>query len=244
MLLEVTGLKASYARREVLHGIDLAVDKGDVVAVIGPSGSGKTTLLRTLNFLEPADAGSLSFAGESHDMAHMKRADILAIRRQTAFVFQNYNLFLNKTALENITEGLVVGRGMNKDQARERALALLSRFGLSGREDAYPSELSGGQQQRVAIARALAPEPDIVYFDEPTSALDPELTREVLEILRTLAHEGLTMIVVTHELAFARGIASRVLFMEEGTVIEQGAADDLFSHPAQPRTAQFLKTLS
>lgn len=244
MLLEVTGLKASYARREVLHGIDLAVDKGDVVAVIGPSGSGKTTLLRTLNFLEPADAGSLSFAGESHDMAHMKRADILAIRRQTAFVFQNYNLFLNKTALENITEGLVVGRGMNKAQARERAMALLSRFGLSGREDAYPSELSGGQQQRVAIARALAPEPDIVYFDEPTSALDPELTREVLEILRTLAHEGLTMIVVTHELAFARGIASRVLFMEEGTVIEQGAADDLFSHPAQPRTAQFLKTLS
>lgn len=157
MLLEVTGLKASYARREVLHGIDLAVDKGDVVAVIGPSGSGKTTLLRTLNFLEPADAGSLSFAGESHDMAHMKRADILAIRRRTAFVFQNYNIFLNKTALENITEGLVVGRGMNKTQARERALALLSRFGLSGREDAYPSELSGGQQQRVAIARALAP---------------------------------------------------------------------------------------
>ena len=244
MLLEVTGLKASYARREVLHGIDLAVDKGDVVAVIGPSGSGKTTLLRTLNFLEPADAGNLSFAGQTHNMAHMKRADILAIRRQTAFVFQNYNLFLNKTALENITEGLVVGRGMNKTQARERALALLSRFGLSGREDAYPSELSGGQQQRVAIARALAPEPDIVYFDEPTSALDPELTREVLEILRTLAHEGLTMIVVTHELAFARGIASRVLFMEEGTVIEQGAADDLFSHPAQPRTARFLKTLS
>lgn len=244
MLLEVTGLKASYARREVLHGIDLAVDKGDVVAVIGPSGSGKTTLLRTLNFLEPADTGSLSFAGQTHDMAHMKRADILAIRRRTAFVFQNYNLFLNKTALENITEGLVVGCGMNKEQARERALALLSRFVLSGREDAYPSELSGGQQQRVAIARALAPEPDIVYFDEPTSALDPEFTREVLEILRTLAHEGLTMIVVTHELAFARGIASRVLFMEEGTVIEQGAADDLFSHPAQPRTAQFLKTLS
>lgn len=199
MLLEVTGLKASYARREVLHGIDLAVDKGDVVAVIGPSGSGKTTLLRTLNFLEPADAGSLSFAGQTHDMAHMKRADILAIRRRTAFVFQNYNLFLNKTALENITEGLVVGRGMNKAQARERAMALLSRFGLSRREDAYPSELSGGQQQRVAIARALA---------------------------------------------FARGIASRMLFMEEGTVIEQGAADDLFSHPAQPRTAQFLKTLS
>ena len=244
MLLEVTGLKASYARREVLHGIDLAVDKGDVVAVIGPSGSGKTTLLRTLNFLEPADAGSLFFAGESHDMAHMKRADRLAILRRTSFVFQNYNLFLNKTALENLTEGLVVGRGMNKDQARERALVLLSRFGLSGREDAYPSELSGGQQQRVAIARASATEPDIVYFDEPTSALDPELTHEVLEILRTLAHEGLTMIVVTHELTFARGIASRVLFMEEGTVIEQGAADDLFSHPAQPRTVQFLKTLS
>lgn len=200
MLLEVTGLKASYARREVLHGIDLAVDKGDVVAVIGPSGSGKTTLLRTLNFLEPADAGSLSFAGESHDMAHMKRADILAIRRQTAFVFQNYNLFLNKTALENITEGLVVGRGMNKDQARERALALLSRFGLSGREDAYPSELSGGQQQRVAIARAIVTHPLLLLADEPTGSLDSHRSVEIMELLTDLnKSEHITVVLVTHE---------------------------------------------
>lgn len=200
MLLEVTGLKASYARREVLHGIDLAVDKGDVVAVIGPSGSGKTTLLRTLNFLEPADAGSLSFAGESHDMAHMKHADILAIRRRTAFVFQNYNLFLNKTALENITEGLVVGRGMNKDQARERALALLSRFGLSGREDAYPSELSGGQQQRVAIARAIVTHPLLLLADEPTGSLDSHRSVEIMELLTDLnKSEHITVVLVTHE---------------------------------------------
>ena len=200
MLLEVTGLKASYARREVLHGIDLAVDKGDVVAVIGPSGSGKTTLLRTLNFLEPADAGSLFFAGESHDMAHMKRADILAIRRRTAFVFQNYNLFLNKTALENITEGLVVGRGMNKAQARERALTLLSRFGLSGREDAYPSELSGGQQQRVAIARAIVTHPLLLLADEPTGSLDSHRSVEIMELLTDLnKSEHITVVLVTHE---------------------------------------------
>lgn len=200
MLLEVTGLKASYARREVLHGIDLAVDKGDVVAVIGPSGSGKTTLLRTLNFLEPADAGSLFFAGESHDMAHMKRADILAIRRRTAFVFQNYNLFLNKTALENLTEGLVVGRGMNKAQARERAVALLSRFGLSGREDAYPSELSGGQQQRVAIARAIVTHPLLLLADEPTGSLDSHRSVEIMELLTDLnKSEHITVVLVTHE---------------------------------------------
>lgn len=244
MLLEVTNLRTSYAGREVLHGIDLAVERGDIVAVIGPSGSGKTTLLRTLNFLEPADAGRMRFADRSFELAHMKRSEILGIRRKTAFVFQNYNLFLNKTALENITEGLVVGHGMDKALARERALNLLSRFGLAGRENAYPNELSGGQQQRVAIARALAPEPDIVYFDEPTSALDPELTRGVLDILRSLRHEGLTMIVVTHELAFARGIASRVLFMEAGAVVESGDAAELFAHPNKPRTAQFLKTLS
>lgn len=244
MLLEVTALRASYDGREVLHDIDLAVDRGDVVAVIGPSGSGKTTLLRTLNFLERADAGRMRFAGREFEIAHMKRADILAIRRRTAFVFQNYNLFLNKTALENITEGLVTGRGMDKTAACERARQLLARFGLSGHENAYPGELSGGQQQRVAIARALAPSPDIIYFDEPTSALDPELTRDVLEILRALAREGLTMIVVTHELAFARSIAGRVLFMEQGAVVEEGSAAEIFSHPRQPRTAQFLKTLS
>ncbi len=244
MLLEVNNLHKTFGQTEVLHGVSLGVDKGDVVAVIGPSGSGKTTMLRCLNFLEKADAGTMRFSGESFEMPRIARKDIARIRKRTAFVFQNYNLFLNKTALENITEGLVVGRGMDKKAARDLALDLLARFDLAGRENAYPSELSGGQQQRVAIARALAPQPDIVYFDEPTSALDPELTQEVLGILRELAREGITMVVVTHELAFARGIANRVIFMESGCVVEAGGATELFSHPREQRTAQFLQTLA
>ena len=244
MLLEVRGLKKSFCGTEVIHGADLLVEKGDVVAVIGPSGSGKTTLLRCLNFLEKADAGQLLFAGSTFDMAHISRREILNIRKRTAFVFQNYNLFLNKTARENITEGLVVGRGMPIRTADAKAQLLLERFGLGGREDAYPSELSGGQQQRVSIARALASEPDIIFFDEPTSALDPELTRQVLAILRQLAQEGMTMIVVTHELAFARSIANKVVFMEAGSVVEAGTAKTIFEHPKKERTAQFIKTLA
>ena len=244
MLLKIQSLKKSFAGTEVLHGIDLEVNKGDVVAVIGPSGSGKTTFLRCLNFLEKADSGRMTFAGESFELSGISRRDILRIRKQTAFVFQNYNLFLNKTALENITEGLVVGRGMDKDAAQQKARTLLSRFGLSQRENAYPSELSGGQQQRVASARALAADPEIVYFDEPTSALDPELTRDVLTILRELALEGITMIVVTHELAFARGIANKVVFMEAGRVVEAGPAESVFAAPKEERTARFLETLS
>ena len=244
MLLEVKNLKKSFGGTEVLHGVDLQVEKGDVVAVIGPSGSGKTTLLRCLNFLEKADSGTFSFDGTAYDLAHISRRDVLAIRRRTAFVFQNYNLFLNKTALGNITEGLVTGRGMAREKAESIARGLLERFGLQARAAAYPSELSGGQQQRVAIARALAADPALVYFDEPTSALDPELTREVLSILRELAREGLTMIVVTHELAFARGIANKVVFMENGHVVEAGDAASVFTAPRKERTAQFLKTLS
>ena len=244
MLLKIENLKKSFAGTEVLHGIDLEVNKGDVVAVIGPSGSGKTTFLRCLNFLEKADFGRITFADQAYDLATISRKDVLRIRKQTAFVFQNYNLFLNKTALENITEGLVVGRGMDKDAAQHKARTLLSRFGLSQREDAYPSELSGGQQQRVAIARALAADPAIVYFDEPTSALDPELTRDVLGILRELAQEGITMIVVTHELAFARGIANKVVFMEAGRVVEAGFAEQVFAAPKEERTVRFLETLA
>lgn len=216
MLLSVGNLRKTFSGEPVLHGIDLKVEKGDVVAIIGPSGSGKTTLLRCLNFLEKADGGRLTFAGEMFDLAKISRNNVLRIRKRTGFVFQNYNLFLNKTALENITEGLIVGRGIKKELAQAKAHELLARFSLTHRENAYPSELSGGQQQRVAIARALAGDPDIIYFDEPTSALDPELTRDVLSILKELAQQGLTMVVVTHELSFAKGVANKVVFMEAG----------------------------
>ncbi len=244
MLLSVENLRKTFPGTPVLHGIDLKVETGDVVAIIGPSGSGKTTLLRCLNFLEKADGGRLTFAGETFDLAKISRNNVLRIRKRTGFVFQNYNLFLNKTALENITEGLIVGRGIKKELAQAKAHELLARFSLTHRENAYPSELSGGQQQRVAIARALAGDPDIIYFDEPTSALDPELTRDVLSILRELAQQGLTMVVVTHELSFAKGVANKVVFMEAGHVVEAGDAQTIFWNPKELRTKEFLETLA
>lgn len=244
MLLSVENLRKTFPGTPVLHGIDLKVETGDVVAIIGPSGSGKTTLLRCLNFLEKADGGRLTFAGETFDLAKISRNNVLRIRKRTGFVFQNYNLFLNKTALENITEGLIVGRGIKKELAQAKAHELLARFSLTHRENAYPSELSGGQQQRVAIARALAGDPDIIYFDEPTSALDPKLTRDVLSILRELAQQGLTMVVVTHELSFAKGVANKVVFMEAGHVVEAGDAQTIFGNPKELRTKEFLETLA
>lgn len=243
MLLSVENLSKTFSDTPVLHGIDLEVEKGDVVAIIGPSGSGKTTLLRCLNFLEKADGGRMTFAGETFDLAKISRKNVLSIRKRTGFVFQNYNLFLNKTALENITEGLIVGRGIKKGLAQAKAHELLARFSLTHRENAYPSELSGGQQQRVAIARALAGDPDIIYFDEPTSALDPELTRDVLSILKELAQQGLTMVVVTHELTFAKSVANKVVFMEAGHVVEAGDAQTIFGNPKELRTKEFLETL-
>lgn len=244
MLLSVENLRKTFSSTPVLHGIDLEVGKGDVVAIIGPSGSGKTTLLRCLNFLEKADGGRMTFAGETFDLAKISRRNVLTIRKRTGFVFQNYNLFLNKTALENITEGLVVGRGIKKELAQAKAHELLARFSLMHRENAYPSELSGGQQQRVAIARALAGNPDIIYFDEPTSALDPELTRDVLSILKELAQQGLTMVVVTHELSFAKSVANKVVFMEAGHVVEAGDAQTIFGNPKELRTKEFFETLA
>lgn len=243
MLLSVENLRKTFSGTAVLHGIDLEVEKGDVVAIIGPSGSGKTTLLRCLNFLEKADGGRMTFAGETFDLAKISRKNVLSIRKRTGFVFQNYNLFLNKTALENITEGLIVGKGIKKGLAQAKAHELLARFSLTHRENAYPSELSGGQQQRVAIARALAGDPDIIYFDEPTSALDPELTRDVLSILKELAQQGLTMVVVTHELTFAKSVANKVVFMEAGHVVEAGDAQTIFGNPKELRTKEFLETL-
>ena len=243
MMLDVRGVRKSFEGREVLSGIDLGVEKGDVIAILGPSGSGKTTFLRCLNFLERADAGELTFDGERFDLHAANRADIARLRKKTAFVFQNYNLFLNKTVLQNVTLGLTVGARMKKAEARDIAVAALERVGMANRLDSYPGQLSGGQQQRVAIARGLASSPEIIYFDEPTSALDPELIGEVLSVMRQLADEGMTMLVVTHEMDFARNVSSKVLFMEGGSVIEAGPSREFFENPKQPRSREFIRTI-
>ena len=242
MLLDVKNVRKSFGQTQVLKGVDLRVDKGDVVAILGPSGSGKTTLLRCLNFLERADEGTLRFDGEEFRLGHVSKRDIARLRKRTAFVFQNYNLFLNKTALQNVTEGLIVGRKMPRDRAEEIGRRALAKVGMADRMDHYPSQLSGGQQQRVAIARAMAVEPEIIYFDEPTSALDPELTGEVLAVMRQLADEGMTMLVVTHELGFARTVSSQTVFMEHGVVVEAGPSRKIFEHPEEERTRAFLQT--
>ena len=240
MMLEARGVRKSFDGREVLKGIDLGVEKGEVIAILGPSGSGKTTLLRCLSFLERADGGEMIFDGEHFDLYGATRRQIARLRRKTAFVFQSYNLFLNKTVLDNVTLGLVVGAGMKKDEARRLAVDALQRVGMAQRLDSYPSQLSGGQQQRVAIARALVSSPEIIYFDEPTSALDPVLICEVLGVMRALAESGMTMLVVTHEMEFARSVSSRVLFMEEGRVIESGPSKAFFENPREERSRAFI----
>lgn len=239
-MLVVKGIRKSFGENEVLKNIDITVNKGDVVAILGPSGSGKTTLLRCLNFLEKADGGSMVFGEDTINFEHVHRKDIAAIRKKTAFVFQSYNLFRNKTALQNVTEGLIVARHMSKSEANGIGKRMLDKVGLSDRYDFYPHQLSGGQQQRVAIARALATNPDIIYFDEPTSALDPELTGEVLSVMRQLADEGMTMIVVTHEIGFARNVSSRVIFMEDGVIVESADSKEFFDNPKSERTKEFL----
>ena len=243
-VLEARRVTKRFGDREVLRGIDLTVAKGDVVAILGPSGSGKTTFLRCLNFLERADGGTLRFQGKEYDLAAAGKREAAEVRRKTAFVFQNYNLFLNKTVLQNVTLGLTVGAKMEKRAAREKALLALKRVGMDDRTDSYPSQLSGGQQQRVAIARGLAGDPEILFFDEPTSALDPELIGEVLSVMRSLAEEGRTMLVVTHELSFARDVSSKALFMEGGGVVESGPSADFFRSPKETRTREFLRSLT
>ena len=240
-MLTVRQVKKSFDGVEILKGVDLSVEKGDVVAILGPSGAGKTTLLRCINFLEHADEGELIFDGEHIDFAKASKKEIAAIRKKTAFVFQGFNLFANKTALENVTEGLIVARKMPKGKAVEIGKAALDKVGLSDRYDYYPDQLSGGQQQRVAIARAIATEPEIIYFDEPTSALDPELTIDVLEGLRKLAAEGRTMLVVTHEIRFARNVSTKVVLMEQGQVVEAGETQQIFENPREERTREFLR---
>ena len=243
-LLEVNGIGKSFGATKVLRDISFDLAEGEALAIIGSSGSGKTTLLRCLNFLETADAGQLVLDGETFDLAHAGRADIARLRKKTAFVFQNYNLFRNKTALQNVTEGLIVARRMPREQADAIGRRMLEKVGLADRADYYPRQLSGGQQQRVAIARALATDPEIIYFDEPTSALDPELTGEVLSVMRQLAEEGMTMLVVTHEMGFARNVSSKTVFMENGVVVEQAPSREFFADPKEERTREFLQKIS
>lgn len=243
-VLEVQHVKKHFDGPDILKDVSLSVDSGDVIAILGPSGSGKTTFLRCINFLERADAGTMWFDGRDYDLSHMNRRDIAAIRMRTGFVFQNYNLFRNKTALQNVTEGLVTARHMGKEQAEGIALEQLRRVDMLDRKDHFPSQLSGGQQQRVAIARAMATDPEIIYFDEPTSALDPELIGEVLGVMKDLAAQGMTMVVVTHEMSFARNVSNRAILMEDGVIVEEAPTADFFNAPKMDRTKAFLSMLS
>ena len=240
-VLEIKDIHKSFGSLNVLDGANLSVHKGDVIAILGPSGYGKTTLLRCINFLETADQGTMVFDEKEYDLASMHKNDIRDIRKKTGFVFQNYNLFANKTALQNVMLGLTSARKMDKKQAEKIGLEMLRKVGMEDRASHYPSQLSGGQQQRVAIARALATNPEIIYFDEPTSALDPELIGEVLNVMRELANEGMTMIVVTHEMSFAKEVSNHVIFMEGGKIIEQGTSKEFFENPKQERTREFLR---
>lgn len=243
-MLEVKNIHKSFSKVPVLRGIDFKVDKGEVVAIIGPSGSGKTTLLRCISFLEKADEGEMVFDEYTHDMVHISKRDIKKVRMNMGFVFQSFNLFSNMTVYDNVMEGLVTARKMDRCEARKKTFEVLEKVGMLDKTKNYPGELSGGQQQRVAIARAIAPDPKVILFDEPTSALDPELTGEVLDVMKKLAKEGTTMVVVTHEMGFARDVASRVVFMENGVVVEEGKAKELFENPKEERTRQFLSAMS
>lgn len=240
-MLELKNVKKSFGKTKVLENINITVNEGDVIAILGPSGSGKTTLLRCIEFLERADDGVMILDGTEYSLKKASKKEVHDLRQKLGFVFQSYNLFANKTALENVTEGLIVARKMKKEQAVAIGKAALEKVGMLDRSTFYPSQLSGGQQQRVAIARAIAFDPEVILFDEPTSALDPELTGEVLAVMKKLADEGTTMVVVTHEIGFAKNVADRVIFMEDGVVVEEGNAKEFFGNPKEKRTIQFLR---
>ena len=240
-MLQLKNIHKQFGDNHVLKGVDISVGKGDVVVILGPSGSGKTTFLRSINFLERADAGEIIFQNKTIETKTATKKEIHALRQKVAFLFQNYNLFQHKTALENVTEGLIIARKMKKDEAEKIGVQALEKVGLHDKLNAYPVQLSGGQQQRVGIARAIALNPDVILFDEPTSALDPELVGEVLEVMKEIAHDGITMVVVTHEMDFARQVADKVIFMADGVVVEEGTPKEIFVHPKEERTRQFLK---
>lgn len=248
-IIQVQNLKKHYKGGSIkaLDGITVDINKGDVVAVIGPSGSGKSTFLRSLNLLEEPTGGAILFNGiditkkkYKNENGKMVKLDIDALRQKMGMVFQHFNLFPHKTILENMILAPMKVKGISRSEAEKKALELLDRVGLKDRADAYPIQLSGGQKQRVAIVRALAMEPEVMLFDEPTSALDPEMVGEVLDVMKELAHEGMTMVVVTHEMGFAREVGNRVFFMADGTLLEQGAPNDIFEHPQNPRLKEFF----
>lgn len=243
-LMEVRGLNKAFGQNDILKHIDLTVEKGDVIAILGPSGSGKTTLLRCLNFLEKAQSGNLEFEGRNYDMARISQKEIAMIRKDTGFVFQNYNLFANKNVLDNVTLGLRVARKISKEDAERTGMSVLTKVGMAEYRDYYPIQLSGGQQQRVAIARALAASPSVLFFDEPTSALDPELIGEVLTVMKQLANEGMTMLVVTHEMNFAKHVSNKVIFMDEGKILETGESKAFFENPKEIRARAFLSKIN
>ena len=247
-LLEMNHVKKSFGGLEVIRDISLHVGEGEIVSIIGPSGSGKSTLLRCATMLETMDSGELIYLGEraawnneKEETVYAPRQELRKIRQNYGLVFQNYNLFANKTALGNVMEGLTQARGVSKEKAKEIALDALEKVGLKDKADYYPSQLSGGQQQRMGIARAVVLNPDVILFDEPTSALDPELVGEVLKVIKDIAKEGITMIIVTHEMSFASDAANRVIFMAGGVVVEEGKPDEIFSNPKEERTKQFLE---
>ncbi len=243
-MVELKNIQKSFGNNHILKGVNMSIGKGEVVVILGPSGSGKTTLLRTINFLDAADEGSISVSGFEVDAKKHSKSQVIELRRKTAMVFQNYNLFANKTILENVMEGLVTVKKFKKSDAEAMSREILKKVGLEERCDFYPAQLSGGQQQRAGIARALILDPDVILFDEPTSALDPELVGEVLNTIKAVAQTGITMIVVTHEIAFAREVASRVVFMEGGVVVEEGKPEEILVAPKHPSTQRFLKRIT
>lgn len=242
-MIKLNKIYKSFNKLEVLKGISLEVNQGEILTIIGPSGSGKSTLLRCINFLEVPEHGEVTLDNITIDTKQISKSDIRHLREKATMVFQNYNLFKHKTAIENVMEGLIVVKKMTKKEAYDIAIKYLEKVGLLDRIDYYPSQLSGGQQQRVGIARALAMNPKVILFDEPTSALDPELIGEVLEVIRNLAKEGITMIIVTHEIQFAKEIANRVIFMDNGTIIEDGSPKEVLENPTHERTKSFLKRI-
>lgn len=242
-MVSLKNIHKAYGDVNILNGIDLSVSKGEVVVILGPSGSGKTTLLRCINFLEMADIGEIQVGELSVNARNAKKKDILALRRKTAMVFQHYNLLKHRTILENVMEGLIYVKKMPKQEAQKKSIEMLEKVGLGEKLSAYPLQLSGGQQQRAAIARALVLNPEVILMDEPTSALDPELVGEVLDVIREIAQMGITMIIVTHEMGFARDVASRVIFMDGGSIVEEGRPDEIFVKTKEDRTKQFLRRI-
>ncbi|MGN0157672.1 MAG: amino acid ABC transporter ATP-binding protein [Brotaphodocola sp.] len=243
-MVSLKNIQKSFGDNHILKGVDMDIEKGEVVVILGPSGSGKTTLLRTINFLDAADEGSITVNNFTVDARKHTSSQVIELRRKTAMVFQNYNLFANKTILQNVMEGLVMVKKWSKADAEAKSRAILEKVGLAERCDYYPAQLSGGQQQRAGIARALILEPDVILFDEPTSALDPELVGEVLATIKAVAQTGITMIVVTHEIAFAKEVASRVIFMADGVIVEEGKPQDILTAPKEPRTQDFLRRIT